>query len=294
VAIVTASSTLRRLGFVCATALTIAANGCMALTPQLSPTDYAQVERVADRDAREKLYAENAIYRHDLPQGTRYTKGTSQSAEQRSWQSLDAVLRSDAASFSALPHKKLRLARLFTALGLATSLVTVAGIAASAREGLDLQRLDGTGGILLGGGLATVAFGITAGLFFTRARKGYDRAVDVYNDSLGVRLGLYTSDGKYIPPRGALVDKDGYILLDEPERVGDPEKPDETPPATVGPEPPPIEAPPLPEDVAPAEVPPAETPPAETPPAETPPAETPPALQRPSTVPGTTALLNMR
>lgn len=194
----------------------------MALTPQLAPTDFESAERVADRDAREKLYAESAIYRHDLPQGMRYTKGTSVTAEKRSWQSLDAILRSDAASFEALPHRKLRLARLFTALGIATSLVMIAGVAASAREGLDLQRLDGTGGILLGGGLATAAFGITAGVIFTRARKDYDRAVDIYNDSLGVRLGLYTPDGKYIPPRGALVDKDGYILLDEPEREVEP------------------------------------------------------------------------
>jgi hypothetical protein len=214
----------------------------MALTPQLAPTDFESAERVADRDAREKLYAESAIYRHELPQGTRYTTGTNVTAEKRSWQSLDAILRSDAASFEALPHRKLRLARLFTAIGIATSLVMIAGVAASAREGLDLQRLDGTGGILLGGGLATAAFGITAGVFFTRARKDYDRAVDVYNDSLGVRLGLYTPDGKYIPPRGALVDKDGYILLDEPERQFEP-----APDAVVGP----AEPDPAPEPVAP-------------------------------------------
>lgn len=290
----TSSSPLRRLGFVTATALTIAANGCMALTPQLSPTDYEQLERVAERDAREKAYAENAIYRHDLPQGTRYTKGTSQTAEKRSWQSLDAVLRSDAASFAALPQRQLRLARLFTALGLATSLVTVAGIAASAREGLDLKRLDGTGGILLGGGIATVALGITAGIFFTRARKGYDRAVDVYNDSLGVRMGLYTPDGKYIPPRGALVDKDGYILLDEPERAGE-----EPPTKPVGPEPPPelpASDPPTPSDPPPPDVAPPDVAPTDVAPAEpAPPAETPPAIQRPSSTPGTTALrLNMR
>lgn len=231
----TTSSPRTRLGVVSAVALGMLASGCMALTPQLSPTDFASAERVADRDAREALYAESAIYRHDLPQGTRYTKGTNVSSEKRSWQSLDAILRSDAAASEALPVRKLRLARLFTALGIATSLVTVAGIAASSREGLDLQRLDGTGAILLGGGLATAAFGITAGLFFTKARKGYDRAVDVYNDSLGVRLGLYSPDGKYIPPRGALVDKDGFILLDEPERV------DPVPAAVEDPKPTPAE-----------------------------------------------------
>ena len=67
----------------------------------------------------------------------RYTKGTSERSEKRSWQSLDVVLRSDAAASEALPYRKLRLARLFTALGIVSSVVAVAGIAASAREGLD-------------------------------------------------------------------------------------------------------------------------------------------------------------
>jgi catechol 2,3-dioxygenase-like lactoylglutathione lyase family enzyme len=259
----------------------------MALTPQLSPTDFASLERIEDREARDKAYAESAIYRHDLPQGTRYTKGTSASAEKRSWQSLDAILRSDAAAFEALPHRKLRVARLFTALGVATSLVTVAGIAASAREGLDLQRLDGTGAILLGGGLASVAFAITAGVLFTRARKDYDRAVDVYNDSLGVRLGLYTADGKYIPPRGALVDKDGYILLDDAERV-------EEPAPETQPDAPPADAPAA--DAPPADAPPADAPPADAPAAEASPEVPPPAVPvlRPSGAPGAGATAAIR
>lgn len=275
--------------------LACAGTGCMALTPQLSPTDFASLERVEDRDAREKAFAESAIYRHDLPQGTRYTKGTNVAAEKRSWQSLDAILRSDAAAFEALPHRKLRLARLFTALGVATSLVTVAGIAASAREGLDLQRLDGTGGILLGGGLASVALGITAGVLFTRSRKDYDRAVDIYNDSLGVRLGLYTADGKYIPPRGALVDKDGYILLDDAERGDEPAPNTDVPAADA----PPADAPPA--DAPPADAPPADAPPADAPTdvappvvADPPPADVPPPtvtpdvpVLRPSGSPGT-------
>ncbi len=296
-AIVTVRAPIRRLGVACAVGLGIGAFGCMSLTPQLAPTDFAAAERVADRDAREALYAESTIYRHDLPQGIRYTKGTSAKAEQRSWQSLDAVLRSDAASFEALPHRKLRRARLFTALGIATSLVTVAGIAASAREGLDLKGLDGTGGILLGGGIATVAFAITAGIIYTRARKDYDRAVDVYNDSLGVRLGLYGADGKYIPPRGALVDKDGYILLDEPERATGGR--DSAQDAEIGPErPPAIPAglPEIPEGDAPL----AEPPPGQSPPGQSPPAQSPPPVQRPADVavpdapPSSTAALRLQ
>ncbi len=195
----------------------------MGLTPQLAPTDFARLEAVESRDdqgaepGRETLYAENMIYRHQLPQGVRYTKGTNPYAEKRSWQSLDVVLRSDASSSAALPHRKLRLARVFTALTVVSAIVGVAGIAASAREGLDLRNLNGTGGILLGGGLAAVALGITSGVLYSRARRDYDRAVDIYNDSLGVRLGLYDGKGKFIAPRGALVDKDGFIILDEPE-----------------------------------------------------------------------------
>ena len=221
----------------------------MSLSPQLPPTDYAALEQVEDRSERDALYAENTISRHREPQGIRYTKGTDANAEKRSWQSLDAVLRSDENSSAALPYKKLRAARILTALAVAASIVTVGGIAASAREGLDLKHLNGTGGVLLGGGLATVALGIAAGVVYSRARKDYDKAVDIYNDSLGVRLGVYDAAGKYIPPRGSLVDEEGFIILDEPER------------GVTGPKP------------APAETPPAETPPVETPP----PAETPAA-----------------
>lgn len=221
------------MGIASLLAIATASPGCMSLSPQLAPTDYAALEQVDDRAERERLYAENAIYRHKAPQGMRYTKGTSERSEKRSWQSLDVVLRSDAAASEALPYRKLRLARLFTALGIVSSVVAVAGIAASAREGLDLQRLDGTGALLLGGGLATAAFGITAGILYTRAKRDYDRAVDIYNDDLGVRLGLYTPDGRYIAPRGTLVDKDGFILLDQPEAP--------PLPAEAGAEPPPAQ-----------------------------------------------------
>ncbi len=240
--------------------------GCMTLSPQLPPTDYAALEKVEDRGERERLYAENTINRHREPQGTRYTKGTDPTREKRSWQSLDVVLRSDENSSAALPVKKLRAARILTALSVAASIVTVAGIAASAREGLDLKHMNGAGGMLLGGGLATVAFGIAAGVVYSRARMDYDKAVDVYNDSLGVRLGIYDAQGKYIPPRGVLVDEEGYIILDQPEReVTGPQPAPETPPVET----PPVETPPT-----------EATPPAETPPAETPrPVETPPPVE---------------
>jgi hypothetical protein len=247
-------------------------SGCMSLAPQLRPTDYEELDTISDRSVREQAYADNAIYRHDEPQGARYTKGTSQTATKRSWQSLDAILRSDASSAAALPTREMRISRLFTALTVVAGILTVAGTAASAREGLDLQNLNGTGAVLLAGGLATVGFGITSGVFYGKTKKGYERAVDVYNDSLSVRLGLNTPSGEYIPPQGVILDKEGYILLDERERPlieGEPEPEPETPPP--GPELPPETTPP-----------PAETtpPPAETtpPPAETtpPPAEAPP------------------
>jgi hypothetical protein len=216
--------------------------GCMSVTPQLKPTDYSHLETIDDRGEREEAYAEQAIYKHQLPQGMRYTKGTSPSAEKRSWQSLDAILRSDRHSAAALPNKPLRLSRLFTALTIVSGILMVAGTAASAREGLDLGELNGTGGLLLGSGLATLGFGITAGVFYGKTKKGYEKAVDVYNDSLGMRLGLYTPKGEYIPPRGALVDEEGFVVLDSAEEV-EPEpqpQPQPAPPATT-PEPAPSE-----------------------------------------------------
>ena len=74
----------------------------MSLTPQLRPTDFEHLETHADREVREQAFADNAIYRHEEPQGIRYTKGTSVMATKRSWQSLDAILRSDASSAAAL------------------------------------------------------------------------------------------------------------------------------------------------------------------------------------------------
>lgn len=191
----------------------------MSLTPQLRPTDFEKLETLTDREDRERAFADSAIYRHEQPQGIRYTKGTDPMATKRSWQSLDAILRSDASSAAALPTRPMRISRVFTALTVIAGVLTVAGVAASAREGLDLQELNGTGAVLLGGGLATVGFGITSGIFYGKTKSGYQAAVDLYNDSLAVRLGLNTPQGEYIPPQGVLVDEDGFIMLDERERA---------------------------------------------------------------------------
>jgi hypothetical protein len=237
----------------------------MSLTPQLRPTDFAELETLSDRSAREQAYADNAIYRHDEPQGTRYTKGTSNLATKRSWQSLDAILRSDASASAALPTREMRISRLFTALTVVAGILTVAGTAASAREGLDLQQLNGTGAVLLAGGLATVGFGITSGVFYGKTKKGYERAVDVYNDSLSVRLGLSRASGEYIPPAGVIIDEDGYIVLDERERALTEDAPAEAVPGPVQETPGPV-------------LPPSEPPAREAePPAET----TPPAPEAP-------------
>ena len=67
--------------------------------------------------------------------------------------------------------------------------------------------------MLVAGGVAPLCVGSGAGITFNRARKGYDAAVDVYNESLGMRLGIYDAAGNYRPPAGVLVDSEGYILL---------------------------------------------------------------------------------
>ena len=52
----------------------------MSLSPQLRPTDFEHLETISDRAEREQAFADNAIYRHDEPQGVRYTKGSSPTA----------------------------------------------------------------------------------------------------------------------------------------------------------------------------------------------------------------------
>lgn len=191
--------------------------GCVSLTPQLAPTDVQTLEQLEDREQREDAYAANVINREKDARGVRYVKGERIGARPRSWQSLDLILRSDRNSAAALPEKQLRAARVLTGLIAVSAIVMVGGIAASAREGLDLSRLTGTGAILLTGGILTVGFGIGAGITWGRAKAGYERAVDVYNDSLGLRLGIYDADGAYVPPPGVLVDEEGFIILDQKE-----------------------------------------------------------------------------
>ena len=199
------------------TTLALAGTGCVGLTPQLHPTDVESLERLDDREEREQAYADNAIYREEDARGIRYQKGQRVGARSRSWQSLDLILRSDRNSSAALPEKQLRAARVLTALVAVSSIVLVGGIAASARTGLDLSRLDGTGAVLLTGGLLTLGFGIGSGVAWGRAKAGYEHAVDIYNDSLALRLGLNDADGNYRPPEGVLVDEEGFIILDQKE-----------------------------------------------------------------------------
>jgi hypothetical protein len=192
-------------------AVCLTLSGCMALVPQLEPTDLAQIEQVSARSERDQLRRDNSIYRHEEPQGTRYTKGNDDTTPKRSWQSLDAILRSDANSSAALPAKQLRRARVFTALAVASSMLFVAGIATTARDGFDFKHPTPENGVLLGGALSSVAFAVLAGVFFRRARKGYDQAVDVYNDSLGLRLGVMTAQCNNLAPSDIEVDAEGFV-----------------------------------------------------------------------------------
>jgi hypothetical protein len=205
----------------------------MSLTPQLHPTDIAALEQLEDRDAREQAYIDNAITRTSDLRGTRYTKGQRVGARPRSWQSLDLVLRSDRNSAAALPENKVRAARVLTGFMIASALVVVGGIASSAREGLDLSRPTGTSAILIGGAISSLAFGVATGIVWGQARRGYERAVNVYNDSLALRLGISDANGEYRPPEGVLVDEEGFIILDQRELSVPELRPQ--PPAPIGP-----------------------------------------------------------
>jgi hypothetical protein len=97
--------------------------------------------------------------------------------------------------------------------------------------------------VLIGGAAGMLAFGIAAGVVWGQAKAGYESAVDVYNDSLALRLGIADADGAYRPPEGVLVDEEGFIILDQrelsaPELRPKPPAPAEPkPPAPVEPEP---------------------------------------------------------
>ena len=248
-------------------AVCLTLSGCMALVPQLEPTDLASVEQATSRSERDQAQRDNSIYRHEEPQGTRYTKGNEDGTPKRSWQSLDAILRSDANSSAALPAKQLRRSRVFTALAVASSILFVAGIATTARDGFNFKNPSPENAVLLGGALGSVAFAVVAGVLFRRARIGYDRAVDVYNDSLGLRLGVMTAQGNYIPPAEVVVDEEGYVVTEDRLAPGSegprPAAPPAATPSVAPAAAPPIAAPPIaPPPVAPA----GETQPVPTPP----------------------------
>lgn len=215
----------------------------MGLTPQLHPTDIVALEQLEDREAREQAYIDNAIIQTSDARGVRYTKGQRVGARPRSWQSLDLILRSDRNSAAALPENKIRAARVLTGFMIASALVVVGGIASSAREGLDLSRPTGTSAILIGGAASSLAFGIATGVVWGQARRGYEGAVNIYNDSLALRLGISDANGEYRPPPGVLVDEEGFIILDQrelsvPEMRGNPpEKPEVPEPLPIEPMP---------------------------------------------------------
>lgn len=257
-------------------AVCLTLSGCMALVPQLEPTDLASVEQATSRSERDQAQRDNSIYRHEEPQGTRYTKGNVDGTPKRSWQSLDAILRSDANSSAALPAKQLRRSRVFTALAVASSILFVAGIATTARDGFNFKNPSPENAVLLGGALSSVAFAVVAGVLFRRARKGYDRAVDVYNDSLGLRLGVMTAQGNYIPPAEVVVDEEGYVVTEDRLAPGSEGPRPAAPPATT-----PSVAPPAPSIAPPSIAPPSIAPAGETQPVPTPPGPGAHALRSP-------------
>lgn len=195
----------------------VGASGCTSLAPQLPATDYEHLEGIHSREGREAAYELHRIRMHREMNGLRFTKGDNPNAPKLGWQSLDRVLRSDRNSAAALPDRKRKLVRVFTGLTITSLVASTAGIAGTAREGLDTSSFSGSSALLLFGGLASVGFAITAGVLYGQMRRDYVAAVDVYNDSLGLRLGLYDAEGKYLPPAGTLIDDEGFVILSDDE-----------------------------------------------------------------------------
>ena len=187
--------------------------GCTAIVTQIPPSDLASLEKLESREDREQAYEEHRIVRHKELSLVNYTKGDALNSERSGWASLDLVLRSDRNSAAALPEKRRRTAGVMVGLAAAGGVATTAGIAATAGEGLDTTRLTGAGVLLIGGAVATVAFAIAGGVLFGKMRRDYEEAIEVYNASLSMRLGLAEADGTYRPPGGVLVDPDGFIVL---------------------------------------------------------------------------------
>ncbi len=272
-------------------AVCLSLSGCMALVPQLEPTDFVSVEQAVSRRDRDQVRSDNTIYRHQEPQGTRYTKGNDDSTPKRSWQSLDAILRSDANSSAALPVKQLRRSRVFTALAVASSMLFVAGIATTARDGFSFKNPSPENAVLLGGALGSVAFAVVAGVLFRRAGKGYDRAVDVYNDSLGVRLGVMTPQGDYIPSSEVEVDAEGFVVtVDRLAPGSEGPRPAQPPPTTAQPPQTPAQPPQTPAQPPPTPAQPPQAPAAEVQPVPIAPAAAAPHARRPALAPASALL----
>ena len=180
------------LALVCSTA-------CTSVSPQLAPTDYRQLEQLEALEERQRAYAENAIYPVQSARGLRFVKGTSPYADARDWKGLDLILRSDARSAAMLPVRPFLWSRILLAFALSSGAVAVTGLLASERTGFDSGNMNGPAFMLVGGGVGAFAFGLASGMVFQQAKYEYHRAVDVYNDSLGLRLGLLGPDGRYDP-----------------------------------------------------------------------------------------------
>ena len=187
--------------------------GCTALVSQIPPSDLGALEALESREERQAAFAGNQIVVHKRINGLRYTKGNDLNTPESDWQSLDLLLRSDRVSAAALPDKKRRVANVMIGMAAMGGLATTTGIAATAGNGLDTTRLTAPGALLLGGAVVTVAFSVAAGILYGKMRKDYQRAVEVYNASLSMRLGLAAADGAYRPPGGVLVDPDGFVVL---------------------------------------------------------------------------------
>lgn len=187
--------------------------GCTSLSPQLPPPDFAALERLETRADRENAYREHELQVTNELVGTRYTIGTTPNQIPRSWTSLERVLQSNADSAAAIPEKKRRRARVLTVLSALSGLTFVAGVGASAAEGFEIGKATPGNMIMLTSSVATLAFALSAGLVWNSMRDDYERAAEVYNRSLGLRLGIYDADGRYLPPAGSLVEPDGSIVM---------------------------------------------------------------------------------
>jgi hypothetical protein len=194
-------------------ATTLVVAGCTSLSPQLPPPDFAARERLETRADREAAYREHELQVRNELVGTRYTIGTTPNQIPRGWTSLERVLQSNADSAAAIPEKKRRRARILTVLSAISGFTFVAGVGASAAEGFQIGKATPGNVIMLSSSVATLAFALSAGLVWNSIRDDYERAAEVYNRSLGLRLGIYDAEGRYLPPAGSLIEPDGSIVM---------------------------------------------------------------------------------